>query len=59
MRYYLDTEFIEHERTMDLISIGVVAQDGREFYAISLEFDSASASDWIRADVFPMLASET
>ncbi len=55
MRYYLDTEFIEHERTMDLISIGVVAQDGREFYAISLEFDPAAASDWIREHVLVLL----
>jgi hypothetical protein len=30
MRYWLDTEFIEDGKTIDLISIGIVAEDGRE-----------------------------
>lgn len=30
MRYFLDCEFIEDGRTIDLISIGIVAEDGRE-----------------------------
>jgi hypothetical protein len=29
MKYYYDTEFIEDGRTIDLISIGIVAEDGR------------------------------
>jgi hypothetical protein len=32
--YFLDTEFIEGERTVDLVSIAVVADDKREYYAI-------------------------
>ena len=51
MRHWFDTEFIEDGRTIDLISIGVVAEDGREFYAISTEFDPSRAGDWIRAHV--------
>ncbi len=39
MKFFLDTEFIEDGRTIDLVSIGVVAEDGREFYAVSTEFD--------------------
>ena len=39
MRYFYDTEFIDNGRIIDLISIGVVAEDGREFYAVSTEFD--------------------
>jgi hypothetical protein len=46
MNYYLDTEFIEGQQslrlfgpttfpTIDLISIGIVSQDGREYYAVS------------------------
>ena len=38
-RYFYDCEFIEDGRTIELVSIGVVAQDGREFYAVSTEFD--------------------
>jgi hypothetical protein len=35
MRYFYDTEFIEDGHTIDLISIGIVAEDGREYYAIN------------------------
>jgi hypothetical protein len=34
-----DTEFLENGRTIDMISIGMVAEDGQEYYAISNEFD--------------------
>ena len=39
MRYFYDTEFIDNGRTIELISIGVAAEDGREYYAISTEFN--------------------
>jgi hypothetical protein len=29
MKYFLDTEFIEQPNTIELISIGIVAEDGR------------------------------
>ena len=38
-RYFYDCEFIEDGRTVDLVSIGVVDEHGREFYAVSTEFD--------------------
>lgn len=56
MRYYLDTEFIErgHEHPIELISIGVVAEDGRHFYAVCEDgWDESHASDWVRANVLP------
>lgn len=56
MRYFFDTEFIEDGKTIDLISIGVVAEDGREFYRCSNEARLELASDWVRANVFPHLA---
>lgn len=51
MKYFLDTEFIEgiqksifHTKpTIDLISIGIVAEDGREYYAISKDFNLKEA----------------
>ena len=55
MRYWLDTEFIEDGKTIDLISIGIVAEDGREYYAISTEFDPYTASAWVVDHVFPCL----
>jgi hypothetical protein len=63
MTYYIDTEFLEGTQkesfpislfrkntppTIDLISIGIVAEDGREFYAISKDFNLKEA--WNRYD---------
>ncbi len=46
MKYWIDTEFIERPYTIELISIGLVAEDGREFYAESNEVDWSKASRW-------------
>jgi len=57
-RYVYDTEFIEDGRTIDLVSIAVVSEDGtREFYAISTEFDPAKAIPWVRDHVLAKLPS--
>lgn len=58
MRFWFDTEFIEDGKTIDLISIGVVAADGREFYAELEECDLSRASDWVRENVFPHLTGK-
>jgi hypothetical protein len=55
VRYFYDTEFIEDGRTIELISIGVVAEDGREYYAVSTEFDPERAGSWVRVNVLPKL----
>lgn len=57
MRYFYDTEFIEDGRTIDLVSIGIVAEDGREYYAVSTEFNSARANSWVRDNVLNQLPS--
>jgi len=58
MKYFIDTEFIEgtqkslfgHTKpTIDLISIGIVADDGREYYAISKDFNLKEA--WNRYEL--------
>lgn len=46
---------IPHTPTIDLISIGLVAGDGRQYYAISKEFDDRNASDWVRNNVISKL----
>jgi 3' exoribonuclease, RNase T-like len=60
MKYFLDTEFIESGagKPIQLISIGIVAEDGREFYAISWEFNWQDANDWVRANVLEKLELE-
>jgi hypothetical protein len=55
MKYWIDTEFIERPYTIDLISIGMVAEDGREFYAESDEVDWSKANAWTLRTVRPQL----
>lgn len=55
MRYFLDAEFIEDGHTIDLLSIGITCEDGREYYAESREVDLARANDWVKANVLPHL----
>ncbi|GAA4388491.1 polyadenylate-specific 3'-exoribonuclease AS [Tsukamurella soli] len=55
MRFFYDTEFIEDGRTIELVSIGVVGEDGREFYAVSTEFDPERAGPWVRVNVLSKL----
>jgi hypothetical protein len=55
MRYFLDTEFIERPGTIDLISIGIVCEDGREFYYEAAETDWTRASNWVLTNVHPHL----
>ena len=57
MRVFYDTEFIDDGCTIELISIGVVAKDGREYYAVSTEFNPERAGKWVRANVLPKLPS--
>lgn len=57
VRYFYDCEFIEDGTTIELVSIGVVAEDGREFYAVSTEFDPGRAGPWVRANVLDKLPS--
>lgn len=57
MRYFYDTEFIEDGRTLDLISIGIVAEDGREYYAVASDapWKRIRRHEWLMANVVPSL----
>lgn len=57
MRYFIDTEFIERgpKHPLELISIGIVADDGRELYRVSTDFKARHASSWVKANVLPHL----
>jgi len=57
VRFFYDTEFIEDGTTIDLVSIGVVDESGREFYAVSTEFDPGRAGPWVRDNVLDKLPS--
>lgn len=57
MKYFLDTEFIEYPHVILLISIGIVAEDGREYYAESSEWDNQDLNqtndcgEWLQKNV--------
>jgi hypothetical protein len=56
-RYFYDCEFIEDGRLIDLVSIAVVDEHGREYYAVSTEFDDSRANPWVRRHVLDKLPS--
>lgn len=58
---YYDCEFLEDGKTIELISIGMVAESGEEFYAISstMPFGPISRNDWLMENVMPSLPVRT
>ncbi|WP_171108625.1 MULTISPECIES: 3'-5' exoribonuclease [unclassified Streptomyces] len=46
MRIFYDTEFLEDGQTIELISIGLVAEDGREYYAVSRRLTARTWRGW-------------
>lgn len=56
MRIWFDTEFLEDGSTIKLISIGMVREDGAEFYGETPSAERlADSHDWLRANVRPHL----
>lgn len=57
MRFWYDCEFIEDGSAIDLISIGMVAEDGREYYAVSNDFNKVRLfeNQWLLDNVVPHL----
>lgn len=65
MRYSIDTEFIEMpprrlegtliHGSIQLISIGIVSQDGRKLHEVSSDFYPEDANPWVREHVLSIL----
>lgn len=53
--YHFDTEFIEDGTTIDLISLGIVCEDGRELYLLNWDCDHSKANDWVKENVLKTL----
>lgn len=60
MKYFYDTEFLDTGRTIELISIGIVAEDGREYYAVNdgAPWARIGQHEWLTANVVPHLLPE-
>ncbi|MEO6354855.1 MAG: hypothetical protein ABIO19_05465 [Burkholderiaceae bacterium] len=54
MLVFIDTEFTDFVQ-IDLISIALVAEDGREFYAERTDYRVDDCNDFVRAAVLPLL----
>ena len=57
MHIFIDTKFSDFIHG-ELISIGLVTEDGHEFYAESSEVDWTKCSDFVRVAVLPKLGSQ-
>lgn len=55
MKVFYDTEFIEDGKTIELISIGLVRDDGHYYYAEVAEADMSQANDWVKENVIAHL----
>jgi 3' exoribonuclease, RNase T-like len=55
MNFFFDTEFDEDGITINLISIGIVSEDGREYYAVSTQFNPNHCNPWVQANVLLLL----
>jgi len=73
VKYYIDTEFWERPGQIDIISLGLVAEDGRELYLENAMFDwdmlealachpsikISGTPNWLLENVFPRLGPWT
>lgn len=51
MKLFFDTEFTGLHKYTTLISLGIVSEDGREFYAELSDYDKTQCDDWIVKNV--------
>ena len=55
MKIYFDTEFTGLHKDTTLISIGLIAENGKEFYAEFDDYDESQCDDWIKENVIANL----
>lgn len=59
MRYFLDFEFLEDDKGIEPMSLGIVAEDGRELYLQFIQSDDFDSrlSPWVRENVLPHMTA--
>ncbi|MCH9739493.1 MAG: 3'-5' exoribonuclease [Epsilonproteobacteria bacterium] len=55
MKIFFDTEFTGLHKNTTLISIGMVAEDGRELYCELNDYDKSQVDNWIKENVISNL----
>ena len=56
-KYFYDCEFNEDGKTIELISIGFVSEDGRKLYLENTDIDFTKVNPWVKENVIPHLWS--
>ena len=51
MKIFFDTEFTGLHQGTTLISIGMIAEDGRELYCELNDYDKSQIDDWLKNNV--------
>ena len=51
MKIFFDTEFTGLHQHTTLISIGLIAEDGRKFYAEFNDYDKSQVDEWMQENV--------
>ncbi|WP_420874235.1 hypothetical protein [Nocardia gipuzkoensis] len=56
-RYFYDSEFLDDGKTIEPISIGIVCEDGREYYAVNSDMpvERIKKHHWLMENVWPSL----
>jgi len=55
LKVFFDTEFTGLHQNTTLISIGLISEDGRRFYAEFNDYDKSQVDDWLRDNVISKL----
>ena len=55
MKIFFDCEFTGLHKNTTLISIGIVSEDDRTFYAEFIDYDGNQVDDWVRDNVISFL----
>lgn len=60
MKFFIDTEFNEKPNTIDFISIGIVSENGDEYYAISKDFNLKEVwgIEWLQKNVLKTIHTD-
>ena len=59
MRLFFDMEFSGLHKNTTPISIGIVSEDGKTFYAEFTDYDESQCDDWIKENVISELLYDT
>ena len=54
-RFFYDLEFDETGLNIELISIGVVDEQGNQLYLINKDYNWSTANEWLKVNVYPYI----